>query len=51
MLDLGSTFIQSVERNPHAVALVADNKRLTYEQWFLSIKRVAGGLEQLGLKG
>lgn len=50
MLDLGSTFIQSVERNPHAVALVADNKRLTYEQWFLSIKRVAGGLEQLGLK-
>jgi len=29
MLDLGSTFIQSVERNPNAPALVAEGKRLT----------------------
>ena len=50
MLDLGSTFVQSVERNPNALALVADDQRLTYEQWFLVIKAVAGGLEKLGLK-
>ncbi|AHG65501.1 AMP-binding protein [Advenella mimigardefordensis] len=49
MLDLGSTFIQSVERNPHAPALVAEGKRLTYAQWFDIIKAVAGGLEQRGL--
>jgi len=49
MLDLGSTFLQSVERNPHAPALVADGKRLTYAQWFDQIRAVAGGLETLGL--
>ena len=49
MLDLGSTFIQSVERNPDAPALVAEGKRLTYAQWFDIIKAVAGGLEQQGL--
>lgn len=49
MLDLGSTFIQSVERNPNAPALVADGRRLTYAQWFDVIKAVAGGLEQRGL--
>lgn len=50
MLDLGSTFIQSVERNPNAPALVADGKRLSYTQWFDIIKAVAGGLEQKGLQ-
>ncbi|HLU03542.1 MAG TPA: AMP-binding protein [Advenella sp.] len=49
MLDLGSTFIQSVERNPNAPALVAEGKRLTYAQWFDIIKTVAGGLEKQGL--
>ncbi|HBP28109.1 MAG: AMP-binding protein [Advenella sp.] len=49
MLDLGSTFIQSVERNPNALALVAEGKRLTYAQWFETIKAVAGGLEKQGL--
>ena len=49
MLDLGSTFIQSVERNPNALALVADDKRLTYAQWFETIKAVAGGLQMVGL--
>ncbi|ETF02975.1 4-chlorobenzoate--CoA ligase [Advenella kashmirensis W13003] len=49
MLDLGSTFIQSVERNPNAPALVADEKRLTYAQWFDIIKTVAGGLEERGI--
>ncbi len=50
MLDLGSTFIQSVERNPNAPALVAEGKRLTYAQWFDIIRTVAGGLEQRGLR-
>lgn len=50
MLDLGSTFIQSVERSPHALALVADGQRLTYLQWFDKIRAVAGGLERLGVR-
>jgi len=50
MLDLGSTFIQSVERNPNALAIVADDMRLTYAQWFETIKAVAGGLQSAGLR-
>ncbi len=50
MLDLGSTFIQSVERNPNAPALVAEGRRLSYAQWFDIIRSVAGGLEALGLR-
>lgn len=50
MLDLGSTFIQSVERNPNALAIVADDMHLTYAQWFETIKAVAGGLQAAGLQ-
>lgn len=50
MLDLGSTFIQSVERSPNALAVVADGQRLTYLQWFDKIRAVAGGLEKLGVQ-
>lgn len=50
MFDLGRTFLQSVERSPNALAIVADQVRLTYSEWFEKIKAVAGGLEQAGLK-
>ncbi|UUZ62169.1 AMP-binding protein [Polaromonas sp. P1-6] len=49
MLDLGITFLQSVERSPHALALVDDGVRLTYAQWRDQIACVAGGLQRLGL--
>ena len=49
MLDLGTTFLQSVERSPHALALVDDGVRLTYVQWHDQVARVAAGLSALGL--
>lgn len=50
MLDLGRTFLQSVERSPDALALVDGPTRLTYAAWHALIARVAGGLTALGLR-
>ena len=50
MLDLGTTFLQSVERRPDALAVVDGQTRFTYAQWITRIRAVAGGLAQLGLK-
>ncbi len=49
MLDLGRTFLQSVERSPNTLALVDGDVRLTYAQWHKTILDVAGGLHELGL--
>ena len=49
MLDLGRTFLQSVERSPHALALVDGELQLTYAQWHEVIVKTAGGLRELGL--
>ena len=49
MLDLGRTFLQSVERNPGATALVDGDLRMTYAQWAGAIGAVARGLAALGL--
>lgn len=50
MFDLGTTFLQSVERSPQALALVDDGVRLTYAQWHGQIALAAGGLQRLGLR-
>jgi len=50
MLDLGRTFLQSVERSPDAVAVVDGETRLTYAEWHGQIMAVAGGLSGLGLR-
>ena len=50
MLDLGRTFLQSVERRPQRVAIVDGDVRLTYAQWFERIRSAAGGLAGMGLK-
>ena len=50
MLDLGRTFLQSVERSPHALAVVDGAQRLTYAEWYERIQRVAAGLSVLGVK-
>ena len=50
MLDLGRTFLQSLERAPNAVALVDGELRLTYSQWALRIGAAQRGLLELGLK-
>ena len=49
MLDLGRTFLQSVERSPDAIAVVDGPLRLTYAQWHRRVQTVAGGLRALGL--
>jgi 2-furoate---CoA ligase len=50
VLDLGRTFLQSVERSPHALAVVDGAQRLTYAEWYKRIQRVAAGLSVLGVK-
>lgn len=49
MLDLGRTFLQSVERSPRALAIVDGDLMLTYEQWLARIRCVAAGLLDMGL--
>ena len=50
MLDLGHTFLQSVERSPGALAVVEGPVRLTYAQWNERVLRAAQGLADLGLR-
>lgn len=50
MMDLGSSYRLSLERSPRATALVDGPVRLSYEEWYDKIRRLAGGLERLGLK-
>src|ERR1700712_4592441 len=50
MLDLGRTFLQSVERSPNTLALVDGDIRLTYSQWHEIILRVASGLRDVGIE-
>ncbi|MEY2593887.1 MAG: hypothetical protein RI972_1576, partial [Pseudomonadota bacterium] len=50
MLDLGRTFLQSLERNPNACALVDDALRLSYAQWGLQIGGVQQALSKMGLR-
>ncbi|MGT2455128.1 AMP-binding protein [Cupriavidus basilensis] len=50
MLDLGRTFLQSVERSPHAPAIVDGDLMLTYAQWYERIRCVASGLREIGLE-
>jgi 2-furoate---CoA ligase len=50
MLDLGTSFVGSVARDPHAVAIVDGSLRLTYAEWYRRISAMVAGLDQLGLK-
>jgi 2-furoate---CoA ligase len=50
MLDLGRTFLQSVERRPQRLAIVDGEMRLSYAQWFERIRGVAGALAEAGLE-
>ncbi|WP_175943565.1 AMP-binding protein [Caballeronia sp. BCC1704] len=50
MLDLGRTFLQSVERSPNALALVDGDLQLTYAAWHRVILNVADGLRALGVR-
>ncbi|WP_279483929.1 AMP-binding protein [Aureimonas sp. SK2] len=50
MLDLGTSFIASVERDPNARAICEGDLELTYEEWFARISALVAGLDHLGLK-
>jgi 2-furoate---CoA ligase len=50
MLDLGTSFVASVARDPDALAIVDGDVRLTYREWYARISSVVGALDELGLK-
>jgi 2-furoate---CoA ligase len=50
MLDLGTSFLGSVARDPDALAIVDGGVRLTYTQWYRRISALVAGFDQLGLK-
>src|ERR1019366_10636310 len=49
MLDLGNSFLSSVERNPDALAIVDGSVRMTYAQWYRRVSAVVSGFDELGL--
>ncbi|MGH6671098.1 MAG: AMP-binding protein [Xanthobacteraceae bacterium] len=50
MLDLGSSFVASVARDPNAVAIVDGEVRFTYAHWYRRISALVAGLDAIGLK-
>ncbi len=50
MLDLGTSFLASVARDPNALAIVDGDVRLTYAQWHRRVSAMVAGFDGLGLK-
>ncbi len=50
MLDLGTSFVASVARDPDAVAIVDDGIRLTYAQWYARISSLVADFDRIGLR-
>jgi 2-furoate---CoA ligase len=50
MLDLGTSFLASVARDPHALAIVDGAVRLTYRAWYGRISALVRSFDRLGLK-
>jgi len=50
MLDLGTSFVASVARDPSAVAIVDGDLRLTYAQWYGRVSALVAGLNEIGLR-
>ena len=48
-IPLGTVFARAVARDPHALAVVDGEVRMTYAEWDDEIGRVAGGLAGLGI--
>jgi 2-furoate---CoA ligase len=49
LLDLGTSFLASVARDPEALAIVDGDVRLTYRAWYQRISALVAGFDQLGL--
>jgi 2-furoate---CoA ligase len=50
MLDLGTSFVASVARDPNALAIVDDGLRLTYAQWYARISSLVAAFDRIGLR-
>jgi 2-furoate---CoA ligase len=50
ILDLGTSFLASVSRDPNALAIVDGDVRLTYSQWYRRISALVAAFDRLGLK-
>src|ERR1700732_1597560 len=50
MLDLGTSFVASVARDPHALAIVGEGVRLSYAQWYRRISSLVASFDRIGLK-
>jgi 2-furoate---CoA ligase len=50
MLDLGTSFLASVARDPDAIAIVDGDTRLSYRDWYAAISSIVAGLDALGLR-
>ena len=50
MLDLGSSFVASVARDPDVTALVDGDLRLSYRQWYARISALVVSFDAIGLK-
>src|SRR5262245_23230484 len=50
MLDLGTSFLASVARDPMALAIVDGEVRLTYADWYRRISALTAALDALGIK-
>jgi len=49
MLDLGTSFVASVARDPDAIALVDEGIRLTYAQWYARISSLVASFDRIGI--
>src|ERR1700691_821348 len=50
MLELGTSFVGTVARDPHALAVVDDGVRLTYAEWYRRISSVVASFDRVGLR-
>src|ERR1700722_9153722 len=50
MLDLGTSFVASVARDPNAVAIVDGGIHLSYAQWYARISSVVAAFDRIGLR-
>jgi 2-furoate---CoA ligase len=50
MLDLGTSFLASVARDPRALAIVDGDVRLTYGAWYQRISALVAAFDDLGLR-
>ena len=49
-MDVASIFVQAAERYPESTALVYEDRRWTYREWYARVRRFAQGLADLGVR-